>query len=116
MAPDGFLFFRFGLVGLVPDGGHHGDGERDMPEPVMPGSGFVMIEPELALIGPETILDENGIERHLIKIKCPWTNGQVERMTEPSRKPPSNDAPMTAMKNSNATGQNSSTPTISADA
>ena len=36
----------------MPNGSHHGEGEhneRDVTMPAMPGSGFVVVEPELVL-------------------------------------------------------------------
>ena len=43
-------FFGRRLVGLMLDGSHHGKGEhdeRDVTMPAVPGSGFVVVEPEL---------------------------------------------------------------------
>ena len=42
-------FFGRRLVGLMLDGSHHGEGEhdeRDVTMPAVPGSGFVVIEPD----------------------------------------------------------------------
>ena len=42
------------------DGSHHGEGEhdeRDVTMPAVPGSGFVVVEPELVLGGLEAVLD-----------------------------------------------------------
>ncbi len=42
------------------DGSHHGEGEhdeRDVTMPAVPGSGFVVVEPELVLGSLEAILD-----------------------------------------------------------
>jgi hypothetical protein len=41
-------FFGCRLVGLMLDGSHHGKGEhdeRDVTMPAVPGSGFVVVEP-----------------------------------------------------------------------
>ena len=43
-------FFGCRLVSLMLDGSHHGKcehDERDVTMPAMPGSGFVVVEPEL---------------------------------------------------------------------
>lgn len=53
-------FFGCWLVGLMLDGGHHGEGkhnQRDVTVPTMPGSGLVMIEPKFILGGLEAVLD-----------------------------------------------------------
>jgi hypothetical protein len=53
-------FFGRRLVGLMLDGSHHGEGEhdeRDVTMPAVPGSGFVVIEPELVFGSLEAILD-----------------------------------------------------------
>src|SRR4249920_3556041 len=42
------------------NGSHHGEGEhdeRDMTMPAMPGSGFVVVEPEFVFGGLEAVLD-----------------------------------------------------------
>jgi transposase InsO family protein len=39
---------------------------------------------------------DNGIEHRFTKINHPWTNGQVERMTERTRTGPSNATTTTA--------------------
>ena len=65
MRPEAFAwrppwFFWRWPIGLTADGGHHGEGEhdkRDVTMPTMPGSGLVVIEPELVLGGLETVLD-----------------------------------------------------------
>ena len=54
------LFFWGRPVCLMSDGRHHGEGEhdqRDVTMPAMPGSGLVVVEPELVLGGLEAILD-----------------------------------------------------------
>ena len=53
-------FFGRRLVGLMLDGSHRGKGEhdeRDVTMPAMPGSGLIVVEPELVFGGFETILD-----------------------------------------------------------
>ena len=53
-------FFGSRFVGLMLNGRHHGKGEhdeRDMTMPAMPGSGFVVIEPELVLGCFEAVFD-----------------------------------------------------------
>src|SRR4029077_19157862 len=53
-------FFGRRLVGLMLDGSHHGEGEhdeRDVTMPAVPGSGFVVVEPELVFGCLEAILD-----------------------------------------------------------
>ena len=53
-------FFGRRLVGLILDGSHHGEGEydeRDVTMPAVPGSGFVVVEPELVFGCLEAILD-----------------------------------------------------------
>ena len=53
-------FFGRRLVGLMLDGSHHGEGEhdeRDVAMPAMPGSGFVVVEPELIFCCLEAVLD-----------------------------------------------------------
>src|SRR6476659_5829125 len=53
-------FFGRRLVGLMLDGSHHGEGEhdeRDVTMPAVPGSGFVVVEPELGFGCLEAILD-----------------------------------------------------------
>ncbi len=39
------------------DGSHHGEGERDVAVPAIPGSGLVMLETELVLGGLEAVFD-----------------------------------------------------------
>ena len=42
------------------DGSHHGEGEhdeRDVTMPAVPGSGFVVVEPELVLGSLKAVLD-----------------------------------------------------------
>ena len=54
------LVFLGTTVGLMPDRGHHGEGEhdeRDVTMPAMPGSRLVVVEPELVLGGLEAVLD-----------------------------------------------------------
>ena len=46
------------------DGSHHGKyehGERDMTMPAVPGSGFVVVEPELVLGSLKTVLDRPSV-------------------------------------------------------
>ena len=53
-------FFGRRLVGLMLDGGHHGEGEhdeRDVTMPAVPRSGFVVVEPEFVFGGLEAVLD-----------------------------------------------------------
>ena len=53
-------FFGRRLVGLMLDGSHHGKGEhdeRDVTMPAVPGSEFVVVEPELVFGCLEAILD-----------------------------------------------------------
>src|SRR5580692_721970 len=71
-------FFGRRLVGLMLDGGHHGEGEhdeRDVTMPAVPGSGFVVVEPELVFGCLEAILDrpamaldaDQGLDRSLCR-------------------------------------------------
>ena len=56
----GLGFFGRRLVGLMLDGSHHCEGEhdeRDVTMPAVPGSGFVVVEPELVFGCLEAILD-----------------------------------------------------------
>ena len=54
------LFLGRHLVGVMPDGRHHGKGqhhERDVPVPAMPGAGLVVRQTQFRLGGLERILD-----------------------------------------------------------
>src|SRR6201993_4968689 len=54
------VFFGRRLVGQMLDGSHHGEGEhdeRDVTMPAVPGSAFVVVEPELVFGCLEAILD-----------------------------------------------------------
>ena len=45
---------------MMPDRGHHGEGEhdqRDVPVPTVPGSGLVVVEAQFILRGLEAVLD-----------------------------------------------------------
>src|SRR4029077_3085852 len=60
-------FFGSRLVGLVLDGSHHGKGEhdeRDVTMPAVPGSGFVVVEPELGA-------------RHILRSTMPATSSSA---------------------------------------
>ena len=60
-------FFERHVIGVMTDGGHHGEGEhdqRDMPMPAMPGAGLVVIEAELVLGGLEAVLDGPAMTFH----------------------------------------------------
>ena len=57
-------FFGRRLVGLMLDGSHHGEGEhdeRDVTMPAVPGSGFVVVEPELVFGCLETVFDRPAV-------------------------------------------------------
>ena len=63
----GRVFFERHVIGVMTDGGHHGEGEHDqrnMPMPAMPGAGLVVIEPELVLGGLEAVLDGPAMTFH----------------------------------------------------
>ena len=52
------------LVGLMLDGSHHAGGEhdeRDVTMPAVPGSGIVVVEPELVFGCLEAILDRPAV-------------------------------------------------------
>ena len=58
------LFFWRRVVGLMLDGSHHGEGEydeRDVTMPAMPGSGFVVVEPELVFGCLEAVFDRPAV-------------------------------------------------------
>ena len=58
------LFFWRRLVGLMLDGSHHGKyehDERDVTMPAVPGSGFVVVEPELVLGSLKAVLDRPAV-------------------------------------------------------
>src|SRR5271155_5996341 len=60
-------FFERRGIGVMTDGGHHGEGEhdqRDMPMPAMPGAGLVVIEAEFVLGGLEAVLDGPAMAFH----------------------------------------------------
>ena len=72
-------FFGRRLVGLMLDGSHHAEGEhdeRDVTMPAVPGSGFVVVEPELVFGCLEGILDrpamaldaDQGLDRRVFAI------------------------------------------------
>ena len=64
-------FFGRRLVGLMLDGSHHGKGEhdeRDVTMPAVPGSGFVVVEPELVFGGLEAILDRPAMASTLTRV------------------------------------------------
>jgi hypothetical protein len=47
-------------VGVMSDGGGHGEGQHDQGDvamPAVPGAGFVVVEAELVLGGLEAVLD-----------------------------------------------------------
>src|SRR5208283_2872307 len=72
----GLGFFGRRLVGLMLDGSHHGEGEhdeRDVTMPAVPGSGFVVVEPELVFGRLEAILDRPGLDRS----PCRTPSGEV---------------------------------------
>src|SRR5262245_9970924 len=60
LASRSICFFWCWRVGVMLDGSHHCEGEhdqRDMTMPAMPGSGFVVVEPELVFGCLEAVLD-----------------------------------------------------------
>src|SRR5271166_1090431 len=77
-------FFGRRLVGLMLDGGHHGEGEhdeRDVTMPAVPGSGFVVVEPELVFGGLEAVLDRPAMaldaDQSLDRSPCRTPGGEV---------------------------------------
>src|SRR6201987_2653076 len=57
-------FFGRRFVDLMLEGSHHGEGEhgeRDMTMPAVPGSGFVVVEPELVLGSLKAVLDRQAV-------------------------------------------------------
>ena len=57
-------FFGRRVVGLMLNGSHHGEGEhdeRDVTMPAMPGSGFIVVEPELVFCGLEAVFDRPAV-------------------------------------------------------
>ena len=66
------------------DSRHHGEGEhdeRDVTMPAMPGSGLVMVEPELVLGGLEAVLDRPAMaldaDQRLDRCPCRTPGGEV---------------------------------------
>src|SRR3984893_17274980 len=77
-------FFGRRLVGLMLDGSHHGEGEhdeRDGARPAVPGSGFVVVEPELVFGCLEAILDRPTMaldaDQGLDRSPCRTPGGEV---------------------------------------
>src|SRR5436190_22075111 len=77
-------FFWRRLVGLMLDGSHHGKGEhheRDVTMPAVPGSGFVVVEPELVFGCLEAILDRLAMaldaDQGLDRSPCRTPGGEV---------------------------------------
>src|SRR6516162_3878597 len=77
-------FFGRRLVGLMWDGSHHGEGEhaeRDVTMPAVPGSGFVVVEPELVFGCLEAILDRPAMaldaDQGLDRSPCRTPGGEV---------------------------------------
>src|SRR5271154_7004084 len=77
-------FFGRRLVGLMLDGSHHGEGEhdeRDVTMPAVPGSGFVVVEPELVFGCLEAILDRPAMalnaDQGLDRSPCRTPGGEV---------------------------------------
>ena len=77
-------FFGRRLVGLMLDGSHHGEGEhdeRDVTMPAMPGSGFVVVEPELVLGSLKAVLDRPAMaldaDQGLDRSPCRTPGGEV---------------------------------------
>src|SRR5271155_261653 len=77
-------FFGRRLVGLVLDGSHHGEGEhdeRDVTMPAVPGSGFVVVEPELVFGCLEAVLDRPAMaldaDQGLDRGPCRTPGGEV---------------------------------------
>ena len=55
-------------IGMMADGGHHGEGEhdeRDVAMPAMPGTGLIVVEAEFVFCGLETILDRPAMPLHI---------------------------------------------------
>jgi hypothetical protein len=53
-------FFERRSIGVMTDGGHHGEGEHDqrnVPMPAMPGAALIVIEAEFVLGGLEAVFD-----------------------------------------------------------
>ena len=53
-------FFERRGIGVMTDGGHHGEGEHDqryVPMPAMPGAALIVIEAEFVLGGLEAVFD-----------------------------------------------------------
>ena len=58
-------------IGMMADGGHHGEGEhdeRDVAMPAMPGTGLIVVEAEFVFCGLETILDRPAMPLHIHKL------------------------------------------------
>ena len=56
----GSVFFKRRGIGVMTDGGHHGEGEHDqryVPMPAMPGAALIVIEAEFVLGGLEAVFD-----------------------------------------------------------
>ena len=77
-------FFGRRLVGLMLDGSHHGEAEhdeRDVTMPAVPGSGFVVVEPELVFGCLEAILDRPAMaldaDQGLDRSPCRTPGGEV---------------------------------------
>ena len=80
----GLGFFGRRLVGLMLDGSHHCEGEhdeRDVTMPAVPGSGFVVVEPELVFGCLEAILDRPAMaldaDQGLDRSPCRTPSGEV---------------------------------------
>src|SRR6266513_286392 len=78
------VFFGRRLVGLMLDGSHHGKGEhdeRDVTMPAVPGSGFVVVEPERVFGCLEAILDRPAMaldaDQGLDRSPCRTPGGEV---------------------------------------
>ena len=77
-------FFGRRLVGPMLDGSHHGEAEhdeRDVTMPAVPGSGFVVVEPELVFGCLEAILDRPAMaldaDQGLDRSPCRTPGGEV---------------------------------------
>ena len=77
-------FFGRLLVGLMLNGGHHGEDEhdeRDVTMPAVPGSGFVVVEPELVFGCLEAVLDRPAmaldVDQGLDRSPCRTPSGEV---------------------------------------
>src|SRR5262245_7739117 len=77
-------FFGCRLVGLMLNGSHHCEGEhdeRDMTVPAMPGSGFVVVEPEFVFGCLEAVLDRPAValdaDQRLDRSSCRTPSGEV---------------------------------------